>query len=73
MKKPFKFGDVSWRNVDSDLESMLLNKYKDEPVLVVTNICIRQDYAKNIQFENGEWRLTSAQEKAIKFAFIGTI
>ena len=69
MSEKLKISDVVWRNVED--EFYLLEKYPNEKVLVLTDITLRIDSACGIRWEKNEYRLTGANEKALKFAFIG--
>ena len=65
-----------WRDVES--QNYLLDINPNNEILVLTDICLRLARAREIRFErphflskNPEWRLSTANEKAIKFCFIG--
>jgi hypothetical protein len=64
-----KISDTIWRSVEE--EFYLLEKYPNEEIVCLTNICLRIARANGISWGKNEYRLTGANEKALKFAFIG--
>lgn len=64
-----KICDTIWRNVVEEFYK--LENYPNEQVLCLTDVTLRVARANEIQFDRGEYRLVGANEKAIKFAFIG--
>ncbi len=61
--------DIQWREPGDESETLLQN-YPNDLVIVQTTITYRTDFAHNIDTFR-QWRLTSACEDVIRFAFIG--
>lgn len=62
--------DINWRDLDDDESWELLVKYPDNLILVETNITFRIDNARNLEDRPAGPYLETAQEKAIRFAFV---
>ena len=63
--------DIQWRE-PGDESQMMIQTHSSDRVIVQTTITYRTDFAHNIETNSyGPWRLASACEDVIRFAFIG--
>ena len=62
--------DINWHNLNDDESWVLLSAHPNDMVLVETTITYRLDTARNIEDWPSGPRLVSADEGAIRFAFV---
>jgi hypothetical protein len=62
--------DITWRE-PGDENEILIAAYPSERVIVQTDITYRIDLAQYIETNRWPWRLRTAGENVIRFAFLG--